>query len=503
VSAAAAAVGGAAAFFTAAVRDGTVRTRGVPAYAAGHRLPCHGGGPADGIFAEWRWDGAQLTAVNDRYGMHPLFFAADAEAIWISPSLPELIRQGAPAGFDWDALSVFLRIGFFVGDDTPFAAVKALPPGARLHWRGGRVQLDGGPALRPPAELSRSAALDGYIELFRAAIRRRLSDGARLALPLSGGRDSRHILLELCAQGRRPLFCVTTRHYPPLNDEDARIAALVTAALDLPHVVLDPIDRFDAELRKNEATSFCADEHAWTMGLADFLRGRADVVFDGIGGDVLSAGLFLTAKREALRAAGRTADLAATLLSWPQEAGLAVVLRPEARRRAGRRRAAGRIAAEMQKHAEAANPIGSFYFWNRTRREIALVPYAVLPSVGDAFAPYLDHDLYDFLASLPVRLLLDGRLHTDAIRRAFPKFREVPFQDPQAPRPRPWMMRRDFLRRLAPYARGRAGALARNPASLVDWCSLAHRFFDVGTFVQPELLLYLLQLERLCRESPR
>jgi hypothetical protein len=34
---------------------------------------------------------------------------------------------------DGDPL-VFLRLGFFLSEDTPFAAIRALPPGGKLIW---------------------------------------------------------------------------------------------------------------------------------------------------------------------------------------------------------------------------------------------------------------------------------------------------------------------------------------------------------------------------------
>jgi hypothetical protein len=481
--------------FVAVVRSGAVSTRGETACFLGHRL--RSAGADDGVFAEWRWDGDTLTVVNDRYGMQPLFYTVEPDAIRVSPSIPALIAAGAPADFDAEALSVFLRIGFFVGDDTPFARIRAMPPDARLVWRRGDLGISGGPRLRAAAAIGRESALDGYIELFRRAIRRRIPGGDDFAVPLSGGRDSRHILLELCEQGARPRFCVTAKHYPPFPDEDARVATLLTAALGLPHVVLDQIDRFDAERRKNALTSFCADEHAWTLAIADHLGGRAGAIYDGIAGDVLSAGLFVDPERQALSDAQRTADLAELLLPTTNERTLGAFLRPGAV--APRRHAAAHLAAALDEHAGAANPIGSFYFWNRTRREINLVPFAIMSSVGCAFAPYLDHELFDFLAALPVGLLRDRQLHTDAIRRAYPRYREIPFQDKSAPRRNRWALRRGLLSRLVPYARSErpSNRLTRAASPLLAGAAFAHRYLDVGRAIQPEVVLYLLQLERL------
>jgi hypothetical protein len=471
----------------------------------GHRLPRGAGAPDDGIFAGWRWDGNTLTAANDRYGMYPVFVAARGPAVWLSPSIVTLLREGAPCEFDENGLAVFFRLGFFVGNDTAFRDIKALPPDARLEWRRGVLRVEGRETRRPAAAMGRDAALDAYIEPFRQAIGRRLppaNDG--VALPLSGGRDSRHILLELCRQGRPPALCVTARHYPPYPDEDARVAARLTAAVGVRHVIVEQGERFDAELAKNRVTSFGTAMHAWTMALAGSLRGGGTTLFDGIGGDVLSAGLFLTPERQALCDAGRFEELAERLLPASNERTLPLLLRPEVRARTTRSRAVDRIAAELTRHADAANPIGSFAFWNRTRRAIGLVPYAVLSRLGTVFAPHLDHDLYDFLASLPVGLVLDHRLHTDAIRRAYPAYAGVPYQDNRVRGPDPWAARRGFLRRLVAYARARRAApapLTRLSYPLVAGAALLHRVRDVRPLLNPELTLFLLQLQSLAEHT--
>src|SRR5439155_1603673 len=80
----------------------------------------HGDGTPDGVFAEWKWDGRRLRVRNDRYGVHPLFYYATANEIAVSTSVARLLAGGAPADFDGDAIAVFLRLGFFVGEDTPF-----------------------------------------------------------------------------------------------------------------------------------------------------------------------------------------------------------------------------------------------------------------------------------------------------------------------------------------------------------------------------------------------
>ena len=92
------------------------------------------------------------------------------------------------------------------------------------------------------------------------------------------------------------------------------------------------------------------------------------------------------------------------------------------RRRFSIEKAHEQVAAEAARHVQAPNPVGSFYFWNRTRREIALSPYALFAGVPTVYSPYIDHALFDHLASLPAEFFLDHTFHDDTIRRAYPRY---------------------------------------------------------------------------------
>lgn len=384
----------------------------------GWPLPGRGPDERDGVFAEWRWDGNVLVVTNDRYGFQPLFWYATDQEIAISPSIPVLLELGAPGELDATALAVFLRLGYFLGEDTPFAAVRALPPGATLTWTAGSVSIDSRMFRGPAVSMGRDEAIDAFTERFRRAIAKRPPPAGEVLMPLSGGRDSRHILLELDRSGWKPAACVTKR-LP--TGEDVAVAAELCRAIGVPHHVLEPSkSRLTNELRKNLLTSFCADEHGWFMDVADYLRGRTAAVYDGIGGDVLSAGLFLTRERLDLARAGAFDELALRLWTESKEATLRAMLPARSYGDWNAERARGRIAEELRRFAAEPNPVGAFFFANRTRREIALSPYAMLRDVGPVYSPFLDHDVFDLLAGLPAEMFLDGRFHTDAICRAFP-----------------------------------------------------------------------------------
>src|SRR5262245_48488621 len=182
--------------------------------ALGHKIRHPGRSEPDGVFVEWSWDGDRLRVRNDRYGCYPFYYFANSNEIAISTSIVRLLEAGASPDLDEAGLAAFLRLGFFLGEDTPFLEIRALPPSAVLQWGNVDSVVSGPLTTTRPDNSTRDGAIDGYISLFRDAVRRRQPSRPNVAVPLSGGRDSRHILLELCEQGLRPDFCLTARFFP-------------------------------------------------------------------------------------------------------------------------------------------------------------------------------------------------------------------------------------------------------------------------------------------------
>ena len=398
---------------------------GISSCVLGHKIPGRNSDRDDGIFASWHWDGACLRVANDRYGFYPLYYFADADRCAVSPSIPTLLALGAGRELDYTALAVFFQLGYFLGDDTPFRAIRALPPDATFLWQRGELTVSGKLALGRAQGYTRNSAVEGYITLFREALLRRTPGDARSAVLLSGGRDSRHILLELLNIGVRPDLCLTVGRQVPHVGSDEEVSRHLAQVLDLEHVVIRGSDpSLQQEMEHNLRTNFCSDELAWLLPAAAYLEGKASIVYDGIGGDVLSAGLFLTPQLVQLCESQRYAELAEQIIGTRH---VEPFLRESVRARVRRELAVARVAEELRRHSAAANPVTSFYFWNRTRREIALSPYRVFADLGTVFSPYLDHALYDLLAGLEANMLVEHDFHSEAIRRGFPKYAGIPY----------------------------------------------------------------------------
>src|SRR5215210_1223663 len=124
------------------------------------------------------------------------------------------------------------------------------------------------PQLRCVSSESQSSRQSIRVERRRTAV--------DVAVPLSGGRDSRHILLELAREGCRPSFAITVPRLPPTAAEDECVAGLVADHLQLRHIVVrQPRHPAIAEARKNIATHYCADEHAWFFPMVDYVHEHA------------------------------------------------------------------------------------------------------------------------------------------------------------------------------------------------------------------------------------
>lgn len=456
----------------------------------GHKVSRGPHATPDGIYAQWEWDGKRLVAQNDRYGMFPVFYCCQGDDIAVSTSLVKLLAEGAPNELDYPAIAVFLRMSAFIGNDTPFKHIRVLPPNGRLEWEDGKVEVTGGRPVVREQRLSAETAVDALISLFSQAVARRAPASEEFAVPISGGHDSRHILLELCKQGLRPSLCVTVD-----QDDEADIARLVTTALRLPHKVV----KFDEfwfrhELRKNVATHFCSAEIVELTCLLDCLKDNyIRTSYDGLAGDTIAAGPALCLVRLNKFKHGTVEEMAQAYFDvyGPTEESLRWLLSASDRRRMNRDAALAHMAEEMARHMDTHNPNLSFLFWSRTRRHTALSPYGLFAGIPTVHTPYLDSDLFDFLWSLPEDTTQWTFLQPEAIRRAYPEYAQIPYSSASR------HSRGALSRRLANLWHQSRFILSNDPRQVRTFLSSLAVRFAPGRWLRPSFFHYMIQLRTL------
>jgi asparagine synthase (glutamine-hydrolysing) len=412
-------------FFYAKKAGDHFQTKGTAKCFLGHRIKANGAAPGEGVFAEWEWDGQRVRLHTDAHGFYPVYYFANDNEIGISPSIPALLTLGAATDLDYPGLAVFLRVGFFVAEDTPFKSIRACPPAANIEWSSGRLRIAGELPASKLNQMDRSRAIDGYVDLFRAAVQRRLPESEDFAVTLSGGRDSRHILLELCHAGFRPKVCATVGTYLYGENHEAQVASNLAASLGLHHTIVDQREStFSLVSKRVHVTNFCADEHEWLFTAAEYLEGKVSTIYDGLGGSLFCDGFGLNQARHRFCETGNIKALADDLLG-PDVAML--MLRKTELQKVSRAIAIDRLMDELKRHAGAPNPVCSFFFWNRSRREVSLSPYRIFNRFKSVYSPFTDIALTQHLSSLPSGMVIDHTFHNDTIARAFPRHAHIPY----------------------------------------------------------------------------
>jgi hypothetical protein len=129
---------------------------------------------------------------------------------------------------------------------------------------------------------------------------------------------------------------------------------------------------------------------------------------------------------------------------------------------------------------------------------VACLPaYSLVTSVKYVFSPFLDHDLFDFLSSLPAAFFVDHTFHSDTIRYAYPEYADLPFAD-TVPAPDHTAAFRGLARAVAVDAlsRGRSGLLRRSfVLPRLARCLVDSSYAPAATWLGG-ISIYLLQLER-------
>ncbi|MGV3524858.1 MAG: asparagine synthase (glutamine-hydrolyzing) [Candidatus Sericytochromatia bacterium] len=163
-----------------------------------------------GEFALLLWNGEQLLAVRDRFGIKPLCYHLGSEGLQVASKGRALLALELPdlsAEWDLTAWQQALGLQYLLPSDHLLKGIQTLPPGHLLEVsRDGRCrverwwELDYPPQNTPMPALAVAEATQRLKAGLHSAVAQRRQAEVPVCAHLSGGIDSSAVLAELCSQ---------------------------------------------------------------------------------------------------------------------------------------------------------------------------------------------------------------------------------------------------------------------------------------------------------------
>ena len=345
----------------------------------------------------------QIVSDARATSLRPLFGLAGTPLN--QPTFGALLHRGAKV--DPIGLATVLSLGYAVAGRTVLAGVSC-----------NEVDVSGFAATR----IANAAQIE---ELVTEAVRNALGSQRPMVL-LSGGRDSRLILLVMRKLAIRPSAVLTLAQRGAQSD--AAVAARFAAAVGEPIERVAPLS-FDGsrELDRHAMQSFQSLEHEWFMAISQMVRARGHNLYgglngggvtDGIGAGVLSTGSLLHPEAMLLWKDRRIEDL----FDWTAahgsgvSAGFLAAARAEGVSLAEREAVLNEFASVMRSLESTPNPLGMYSLLHWTRRGIGASAYGQLPH-DRVRTPLFDEDLCRALAAMDGKEALAADWRETMLRR--------------------------------------------------------------------------------------
>lgn len=253
----------------------------------------------NGMFAVAIWDSRRkrLLLGRDRYGIKPLFYQRDERWLRFGSEIKAILADTrVPRRPSVQALYDYLTFDYIPGAQTAFDGILEVPPAHYMTVEpGGRTELTRYWDLRFDVEpdMSEREAIDGARELLERSVRRRLIADVPIGVLLSGGMDSSTILSLMYAQTSEPIHTYSVGFEDQSFNElpYARIAARTCGAVQREVVVTPDIVRELLPTYIGFIDEPYADGSAIpTYCVCELAKDEVVVVLSGEGGDEAFAG---------------------------------------------------------------------------------------------------------------------------------------------------------------------------------------------------------------------
>jgi hypothetical protein len=380
----------------------------------------------DGAYAILHWDSAQraLSIVTDFLGVQPLHIARRPGAFFCSTALRGItgagVAQPRPDAGAWGSFFVF---GHPLGNRTLVEGIERAPGGSIIAVRlpGPAEQRQAYWAWPKTPDTASEPATAPIVDALQRSIHGYLEYGHAGAVLMSGGFDSRLVLLGLLRSGAHPR-ALLVRHTDEAGDADARLGRRAAALAGVEAEVVAPPPDFyhSSAYRKYLDRSELSNPplEVFIPRVISALKPDLRCVWDGLCVQALRAlpgapgGFHAYLEQPSLRARTLLASPSPFRIEWAQAMyeGFARLLREE-----------------VAKYPDNEHGVVQFALSNRTRLRIAANPYRVFAMDALPFTPGLTREYYSIVAALRNQAKGAHRLVHRVYRDYFPDALRVPF----------------------------------------------------------------------------
>lgn len=367
---------------------------------------------------------------TDRFGTLHAYHAADGRRAAIGTLFAAVADAASGRELDWDGLTGLFSLGFFAGDRTYYRDLRILRPATHTvldsygrllrsrrtwHWQHA-----------PNRARSFDDTVAAFADCLHTIVDEQTSHG-RVALPISGGLDSRSLVAALGSRHARPLQAYSYGYAP--DSVETQIAARVARVADLPFqrftVPTYLFDRLAAVTAQVEG--FQDVTQTRQAGIIDQFAGQIDAILGGHLGDLwlddmgivgnASPDVVLDTAVSRMQKGGR---------DWLQTH----LLQPQLGPRRPSDLVRDQVAAELQPLAAIADADYRlkalktdqwvFRWTNASLRAFQSVAFPRLP--------FYDARLADFISTVPVEMLSGRRLQIAYLCRFAPDLARITWQ---------------------------------------------------------------------------
>lgn len=228
---------------------------------------------------------------TDRFGTYHAYIYDDGSNAAIATFYLGLAKQAMNKDLDWEGLTGFFTMGFFPNTSTYLKCIKVLEPATHYHFND-HLKIVSQRRYWNWVEKDERKSVDEYLHDMHTSLSTSLNTAVadkRVALPISGGLDSRTVAGILTDKDDKSYSSIWGYSYGfAKGPAETKIAGEIARTRNIPfHYYAVPRYLFDNITRIAESTDlFSYIDGTRQASTVDMIKEKADVVIGGHWGDV-------------------------------------------------------------------------------------------------------------------------------------------------------------------------------------------------------------------------